>query len=575
MRLTSWLLGLAVGAALGGASVSAARASGADGDDNSDVPYATMMDQWNAVDATAPADFGAGPGMGHPRRRHTAARAMTAAATASPSIPTGGSSAGTSGVYGAPITWPIIAIHIALLPDGRVLSYGTDINGNRGAELYVDIWDPTQGTGSSAHTLLPNTTDSDIFCSGFSLQWTSGDLMTIGGDLRPQKKPNNSDNVVTLFNPSANSINETTAMNFPRWYATLVALPNGDFVALGGRQYHANGTLLGAPTPETFDPTTGWTSLTNATSTAAFFTNNGWFYPRAYVAPNGLVFVLTSHGEMYWLDPTGLGTLTDIGPTTGSTDAMPSAMFAPGKILSLRGTNRAFVYDLTSGTPVVTQTGSLSQTRLWSNATVMADGKVLVNGGSSVSNALTGIAYQNETWDPATGVFTLGATATIPRLYHSVALLLADGSVLTGAGGSPGPIRNLNAEIYYPPYLYLNDGSGQPAPRPSLTSAAAAYVGQAITAQVGPNDQISRLTLVKTGATTHAVNIDQRFIELSFNQAGQTLSATLPSNPNILMPGYYMMFAINAAGTPSVASTILVLPQTQGPAQARKVAAAK
>ena len=76
--------------------------------------------------------------------------------------------------------------------------------------------------------------------------------------------------------------------------------------------------------------------------------------------------------------------------------------------------------------------------------------KVLVTGGSAVANQLTGVAYAATIWNPATGQWTLGASAVKPRLYHSTALLLPDGSVLTAGGGAPGPVKNLNAEIYYP-----------------------------------------------------------------------------------------------------------------------------
>ena len=100
--------------------------------------------------------------------------------------------------------------------------------------------------------------------------------------------------------------------------------------------------------------------------------------------------------------------------------------------------------------------------------------EVLVNGGSTVPNQLTGVAYQVEIWDPATGHWTAGASAAEPRLYHSNALLLTDETVLTGGGGAPGPLTNLNAEIYFPPYLYTS--SGQPAVRPAITSVSSTTV---------------------------------------------------------------------------------------------------
>ena len=214
-------------------------------------------------------------------------------------------------------------------------------------------------------------------------------------------------------------------------------------------------------------------------------------------------------------------------------------MFAPGKLLSLRSQN-VIVVDLNGPQPAVTPTANISQARKWSNATVLADGKVLVTGGSAVANQLTGVAYAAEIWDPATGQWTLGANAAKPRLYHSTALLLPDGSVLTAGGGAPGPVKNLNAEIYYPGYLY--DASGQPAARPSLVAAPGLlqlHLNQQFAATVGSGDQISRVTLLRTGSVTHSFDPDQRFLELDFIQAGQTLTITLPTaDPNVVLPGY-------------------------------------
>ena len=218
------------------------------------------------------------------------------------------------------------------------------------------------------------------------------------------------------------------------------------------------------------------------------------------------------------------------------------------------------VVDFTHSVPVVTQTDNIDQERYWSSGTILADGKVLVTGGSEVPNELTGVAYQAEIWDPATGHWTAGASAAIPRLYHSNALLLNDASVLTAGGGAPGPLNNLNAEIYYPPYLYANNGSGQPAVRPVITAATPQSLlpGNTINITVGPTDQISRLTFVRTGSSTHCNNSDQRFINLPFKQTGKQLTTVLPSDPTVLLPGYYMLFAFNSAGVPSIAQVLYV-----------------
>ena len=234
-------------------------------------------------------------------------------------------------------------------------------------------------------------------------------------------------------------------------------------------------------------------------------------------------------------------------------------MYAPGQILSLRAQSRVIVANLQTTPPQVTETGSIDQVRYWSNATVMADGQVIVNGGSTAYNQLTGVAYTAQLWSPDTGAWTTGATATKPRLYHSSALLLPDGSVLTGAGGAPGPVKNLNMEIYYPPYLYKGDGSGQPAQRPVIGSAPAiAHLGKPLIATLGSNQTIGGVTMVRTGSVTHSFNPDQRYIRPGFTQEGTKLTVNLPPSANAMVPGYYLLFVFKN-GAPSVAKIVHVV----------------
>ena len=72
-------------------------------------------------DRRAPVDRGYGPGV-LPNNDIRAVQEMMAAPAAAP---VGGADAQTKGVFGPPVTWPIIAIHAVLLPDGRVMNYGT------------------------------------------------------------------------------------------------------------------------------------------------------------------------------------------------------------------------------------------------------------------------------------------------------------------------------------------------------------------------------------------------------------------------------------------------------------------
>ena len=154
----------------------------------------------------------------------------------------------------------------------------------------------------------------------------------------------------------------------------------------------------------------------------------------------------------------------------------------------------------------------------------MADGRVFVSGGSAVNNAATGVAYTTEIFDPATSSWTTGPTATRMRLYHSTSLLLPDATVITMGGGTPGPETNLNAEIYYPPYLF--DAAGNPAVRPTITSATAvADPGTTLTIESPDAGAIARVALVKLGSVTHSVDMDQRFLDLPFTTTGTTVQA--------------------------------------------------
>jgi hypothetical protein len=308
-----------------------------------------------------------------------------------------------------------------------------------------------------------------------------------------------------------------------------------------------------------YSATQGWRTLTTAKSEWAYGSNvQSWSYPRAWWSPQGKVIVFTVKGEIFALDVAGTGSVAKV-PGVMPTGAymLPAAMYQPGKILSVRAAAKAVVVDINSATPVVTPTASLSADRRFGNATVLADGKVWANGGSTTGNDLAGARYDSETWDPATGAWTLGASATKPRLYHSVSMLMPDGSVLTGGGGAPGPVVNMNAEIYFPPYLYKTDGSGEPAVRPTIATApSAAAWGQAVSVTMSEAAPVARMTLVRFGAVTHAFSNEQRFQDVGFTQNGQDLTVTMPASANYAPPGFYMLFALDAQGVPSQAKIL-------------------
>ena len=502
-------------------------------------------------DVEAPVDYGPGP-----RVKPNVEIAGTKLTSAIPSsqIPFGGAAANITGVFGPAVTWPIIPIHVVLLPDGRVMNYGTDALGQQGAQLIYDVWDPSMGTGTNAHLVLPNTTHTDLFCGAQSVM-LSGKVLTSGGDLTVGGVRNSANNNTTIFSPTANTLTENTPMTYARWYGSLVSLPGGQLAIFGGRQNVGPlSPAEPATTPELYHPgPNAWRSLTGATSTAAFAGAN-WYYPRSYVAPGGHVFVLAHSGSMFSVSTAHSGSITRSTVTVPPGNAaLPTIPFAPGMALSVRMNQQVVVIDYRKPTPVVTPTNNIDQVRYWASGTILADGKVLITGGSQIANTLTGVAYQAQIWDPGTGAWTAGATATKPRLYHSNSMLLPDATVLTGGGGAPGPVKNLNSEIYYPPYLYATNGT--PAVRPIISATASKLLnpGDTVNITVGPTDIISRLTFVRTGSATHSNNSDQRFLALSFAQEGQNVTAVLPRDATTLVAGFYMLFAFNDVGVPSVA----------------------
>ena len=461
------------------------------------------------------------------------------------------------GTFGAQTAWPIIPIHVVLLPDGRVLSYGSDTTPVQTGYYVYDVWNPLFGTVPTSHQTMTNTTGTDIFCSS-QIVLINGDVEMYGGDnLPPETNTQNQD--VTLFDAGPDTLTHVGTLKRLRWYSSATVLPNANVYVQGGTG--------GADFPELRTGSGATTLLTGAPTG-----NLSSGYPKNFVGPDGLVFGVAG-SAMYRVNPAGTGSITSLGsfPTDNNGGTATSVMFAPGRILQVGGGNtnaasrNASVININGTSPQVSALPPLQFGRHWGNGTVMADGRVLVSGGSAVNNAGTGVAYTTEIFNPATNTWSTGASATRMRLYHSVSLLMPDATVLTGGGGLPGPETNQNVEIYYPPYLFKSDGT--PAVRPTITSATAATdAGTTLAIDTPDAASVARVSLVKMGSVTHSVDMDQRFLNLSFTRSGTTLQAALPTNVNETPPGYYMIFVLNAAGVPSEAKVVRIdVPGTNPP----------
>jgi hypothetical protein len=339
-----------------------------------------------------------------------------------------------------------------------------------------------------------------------------------------------------------------------------------------------NGEMLitsgGPPVPEVLTTDGTLRELTNASLTLPL-------YPWFNVAPNGQAFDSGPDPTMRLLDPSGTGAWTTYGDRDPiNRDYGGHAMYDVGKILVAGGgpsTNTADVININGSTPTVKPTGSMAYGRRQNNLTVLANGQVLVTGGNSSGAQLVDMnagVYPAELWHPATGRWSTLASMQVTRQYHSTALLLPDGRVLSAGGGICGTCDQVgylgkNAEIFSPPYLFKKDGSGALANRPKVTSAPARVtVGGKFTVSTPNTPRINKVALVRLGAVTHSNNMEQQYVPVTFTRTSSgKLSVNAPGSVNIAPPGYYMLFLVNAAGVPSVAPILkLTPPATPHPA---------
>ncbi|HVK98191.1 MAG TPA: galactose oxidase-like domain-containing protein, partial [Dongiaceae bacterium] len=502
--------------------------------------------------------------------------------------------AAVKGVWSGVYNWPMNGLHAALLPDGRVLTFGTTPNGNGQNGRYFDVWNPALGMGTNAHNTVYDPSRQDSFC-GTSTYLPDGSLLLAGG---------NDSAASTIYDPSSHSSYTATAtLAAARWYSTMLTLPDGRPLILGGmvpytedmRNNPAQAIANGWPsmTPELYE-NGQWRSLFGAYSRLAFGPDYlRTSYPRAWVAPDGRVFGISAE-QMWYLDADangGNGAVTSAGPFKGpysssapvNVGATNSAvMFAPGKILqvggnggfngdALPGSNMATVIDINAGAPVLSEQPRMAFARRYPNATVLANGNVVISGGTTYGNNNTGqpasAVNTVEIWNSVTGTWTTGDSAARYRGYHSITTLLANGTVLSTGGGTPGPVTNLNAEIYYPPYLFESfNGTSRLAQRPVLAaiSGLSHVHGAELQVDLTTEDPIAQLALIGLSNGTHSFNGGQRRIPLAFTQQQFRLTATLP-NSATAPPGYYQVVALGANGAPSVGAIIGIGPDQVAP----------
>ncbi|KAH8723245.1 hypothetical protein GQ44DRAFT_774295 [Phaeosphaeriaceae sp. PMI808] len=482
------------------------------------------------------------------------------------------------GSWGPVIEFPIIPVAAYIIPDypeaHRIMVYSAhspnSFGGDHGITQFAEF-DYRTGAMSSRQVA---ETKHDMFCPGMS-SLADGRLVITGGSNAER---------TSIYDPKSNSFSAGPNMQIARGYQSSTILSNGKIFTIGGSWSGARGGKSG----EIFDPTANsWTLLPGAAVEPMLTTdhegifredNHAWLFPWK----NGSVFQAGPSKAMNWYFTDGQGGVTPAGVRDPANDAMcgVNVMYDIGKIFSAGGSQ---YYDRAPGLSVahlisIDQVGApamvetlpnMKHARAFANVVVLPDGKVLVTGGQGYAQGFTDRepVLTPELFDPVTKTFSELSPEAIPRNYHSVSILLADGTVFSGGGGlcwddgtgasqrCRNTVDHPNGQIFTPPYLTTG------APRPvisNLANSLTAPGGELKLTMEGAADGIA-FSLIRIGSVTHNINSDQRRVPLvSQSTNGSEVVLKLPTDSGIVLPGAWYLFAVSAQGVPSVAKTVWV-----------------
>jgi galactose oxidase len=463
---------------------------------------------------------------------------------------------------------PNVAIHTHVLPNGKVLFWGRrdhPTGSMHEHECTPYIWDPR--TGELIPTPQPKRADGtkvNLFCSGHAFL-PDGRLLVVGGHVTDGDGLDQA----CVYDYRTNTWTALPVMNERRWYPTVTALSDGTVLVSSG-SYKDNGRVVINDVPQIWDEHQ-WTP-------GARFTGLP-LYPCMHVAPGGQVFASGSNVKTYMHNTDGQSAWTALPWSggvvqNGEPQYGPSVMYDAGKVIHIGGSNdgttdvptaAAEVIDLCANPPAWREIANMHFPRRQHNATILADGSVLVTGGTrgpGFNDLSPGKpVHVAELWNPVTEEWKNLAAEDVDRCYHGTAVLLPDATVLSAGGGEfaigsePNDPRDnhRNAQIFHPPYLFRG-------PRPKIASAPAeiAY-GETFSLKMSGPD-VGKVTWILLPSVTHASDQSQRINVLKFHCDDGSLTITAPERPEICPPGHYMLFVLSKAGVPSLARIMRISP---------------
>jgi hypothetical protein len=440
---------------------------------------------------------------------------------------------------------PINPIHMALMNNGQVLIVAGSGYDAANSNYEAAVWDPRAGT------IIRQSVGWDMFCNGMVVL-PDGRVFINGGNLK--YNPWLGERRSAVYDPVTGQFTDLENMAHGRWYPTVTMLGDGSVMTFSGlSEFGATNRSV-----EIYRVGSGWSPEYDSSWVPPL-------YPWMHLLPDGNVFVSGSISQSWtfapstktWsaMAPTNLGRTRRYGSSV-LLPLSPADGYAPRVMIFGGGdpaTATTEIIDLSAPAPQWQYGPAMSQPRIEMNATILPSGRVLALGGSARDEDAATAGLNAEVYDPATNTFSSAGANAFPRLYHSNALLLPDATVaLVGSNPTQG-VYEQHIEIYSPAYLFNADGSL--ATRPSVTGVAPTITyGGTFQVQTPEAADIASVVLMRPGAPTHAFDMDQRLVRASYTVGNGVLNVTAPPNGNIAPPGYYMLFIVNSAGVPSIAS---------------------
>jgi hypothetical protein len=510
----------------------------------------------------------------------------------------------------------ILSVHAALVPvgsKGTVLMFGGDEHNSAqgGTDATPALPANVDRTAlfdvNSRGVTRTSSPTTDVFCAGHAFMgdgrllvvggtesWGGADAGGPGGGHGHQHGNFGGHQACWVYNHHQNNWRRAADLGFKtgvregggRWYPSCLTLPSGDVATAGGHPSRRSNNWHENNLPERYSPASnvwGWYPTPISFEHPSL---PGNWYPRLSLVRGGWIFFTTRHNnQCRFFDP-------NTGNLAGPAVAPPASPYNSGwdysviqlplvpgdnyrsRILAVNGANpQKIELNLDAGAPTPswgpagTRQGSAAgKARTFSCPVYLPTGQVLVSGGiNGVADTAAvktpeiytpDINWTTRAYNAGPGSWqTVEESAQIARNYHSVALLLPDGSVFTASSskdanpGDPNVVGQKNIEIFFPAYF-------SNASRPSLVNAppSLSYAQTDFTLTTGSTAQaasIRKVALVRCGSVTHSADFDQRYVALTFNQTDTAnLRVAFPNDPSVVPPGHYMLWIVDQNDLP-------------------------